>query len=70
MNCEVCHSEKYYGKECGLCHGRDATEDAIHRAKLAFYADKIDIEEFERRLDRALTDLPLPSYDGIALQLG
>ena len=65
--CQICGSEKWSRRACGLCHGRDATEDACHRAKEAFVAGKIDVDELERRIDVAVRDPPAPSYAGIRL---
>lgn len=66
--CRICGSDKRSPTStCGHCHDRDATEDAIHQAKLAFASDRIDMAELEHRIRVALTDPPPPSYAGIVM---
>jgi hypothetical protein len=62
MSCEICGSEKAERRTCTGCDGLDHEAWWIRDARDAYVRGDIDLAEFERRVQCALTDPPRPPY--------
>lgn len=54
--CPICESEKLEGKRCEACLDLTNEEWAINEAIIQYYKDKIEVDELERRIEKALKD--------------
>lgn len=56
--CPICESEKLEGKRCGACLDLTDEEWALNDAIHPYIKGKIEIDELEKRIEKALRDPP------------
>lgn len=58
MICPICESEKLEGKRCSACLDLTDEEWALNQAIIPYIEGKIEIDELEKRIEKALKDPP------------
>lgn len=66
--CDICGSEKFYGRQCLACEDMTDEQWALRDAADAYARDDIDIDELERRIETALTNPPKRYHPHIVIR--